>query len=156
MLIRKAAIAALNSEAISVLQNFVAGLFRPSDAYQKGRYCRRELRGDFEATESQRAAQRRSTENPLSAQQKFRFLILEVCREAVRLVLFNFPIILFLNGDLLGLTLMRKKCVQLSSSPTACNSRVVVLADVLYIENNTTGTLSATLSKRSVLSLNVC
>ena len=150
MLIRKAAIAALNSEAISVLPNFVAGLFRPSDAYQKGRYCRHELRGDFEATESQRAAQRRSTENPLSAQQKFRFLIIEVCREAVRLVLFN------LNGDLLGLTLMRKKCVQLLSLPTACNSRVVVLADVLYIENNTTGTLSATLSKRSVLSLNVC
>ena len=51
---------------------------------------------------------------------------------------------------------MRKKCVQLLSSPTACNSRVLVLADVLYIENNTTGTLSATLSKRSVLSLDVC
>ena len=47
MLIRKAAIAALNSEAISVIQNFVAGLFRLRDAYQKGRYWRLKLRGDF-------------------------------------------------------------------------------------------------------------
>ena len=70
MLIRKAAIAALNSEAISVLPNFVSGLFRPSDAYQKSRYCSLEPRGDFEATESQHAAQRRSTENAIFTRSK--------------------------------------------------------------------------------------